>query len=366
MGFLRRALFFCIVLFLFTACAGRASRDISFDSKKFVVAAFTSLLGRVEESGCRFDLAGGAALLSKKLEELRGKEGEPVFVLSGGDILFPSAFLPEGERRKFVGRAERVSSFLKDKIDVSVPGEADLAFGCFVVKRSGIRWVLTNARYSGGDFFKRSVLLKRGGVRLFVIGLLDPSLGRGVCRGLELTDPAEALKSVLLKVDKDVFPVVLAHGSREWVDRLRAGVKRSVLFIGGHDGVLTTRPVLGKACAYIEGSSFGRDLLLLRVTFGGSFYGFFDDTRNLELSKQLSEIEEDIEYRKKLIVFSSGVERDVLFRQLKKLEGMRSKMIALSKELREPVPGAAGLSFSIVSVVNEGSDLKVTRGGMCE
>jgi len=152
----------------------------------------------------------------------------PTLVVNGGDALFAETTLPVAQREDALARAELIAyANQRMAIDVFVPGQRDLAAGLAhfeaLAQRHELPVVAANlVRADGSRPFGGHVVRSINGVRILVVGLVDPA-GWSRVDGLRAGPPAEAAAEELRRYARpDDLVVIAARLSLEAAAELAA------------------------------------------------------------------------------------------------------------------------------------------------
>ncbi|HHM23803.1 MAG TPA: bifunctional metallophosphatase/5'-nucleotidase [Bacteroidetes bacterium] len=183
-------------------------------------------------------LRGGAALLAGALESFR-REGVPVAAIHAGDEFqgTPICSITKGESQMLLLQMLRP--------DVFAPGNHDFDYGKIRLRQLLAKYplpvVCANlwSKPDGRLYFPAYRILQLGKVKVGVIGLITPELGRLVLKGnisgLKLLDPVKTVRHYvhLLRDSVDVL-VVASHMGIEEDRRLAEAFSGIDLILGGH------------------------------------------------------------------------------------------------------------------------------------
>lgn len=178
-------------------------------------------------------------------------------------------------------------------IDGWTPGEGDLALGYErlreSVQRHGTPALAANLRCGGEELFPAGRVVERGGVRLGLVGLVEPTLlgkaGIGGCVAEPALPAARAAIDSLGPVDAIV---VLSHMSASAEAELAPALGRPVLFVNGHERKSTLQAAaVGSGSVRLAAGSRGKELGFAEVRFRAGASGFqaeagADDARKIE------------------------------------------------------------------------------------
>ena len=199
-------------------------------------------------------------------------KGEPVLFVAGGDLFGP-------KQPHFRLRATLAAQSLSLMgCDAMTLGEGDFSFGRpfleEALRTAGIPAVSTNLKAGKGGAGKTaeppsfsSVIRKDiGGLKVAILGLLDPALFPAAGTGLEATEPVAALKGALAEVRAEVdLVVLLSHlGKQGTIEALEQVPGVDVAVIGHAEEGLDEPLRVGKTVLVANGGS-GKTLGYLRV-----------------------------------------------------------------------------------------------------
>ena len=260
----------------------------------------TGLSGYWEHCGCHSKQAGGLSRQKTVADMLKEEVGgtNSLFINCGDNI----GRLTDGRELE-----ERKASLIykltgQIGVDVLAPGASDFQFGVDFLKDTALLttypFVCANLvdKATGKNVFEPYVVLKRGGIRTLVTGVINESFNLGD-DNVRVTLPDDALREIIESVSHD-YAVVVFHTTQETAQRVAASV-------GGVDQIL-----LGEknAVGYLPvetGSGF-----MAYANDNGRNIGYFDILRdeNGKLSTMLpehvfasfTEIEGDREIQRKI------------------------------------------------------------------
>jgi 2',3'-cyclic-nucleotide 2'-phosphodiesterase (5'-nucleotidase family) len=224
--------------------------------------------GFLEPCGCavRAKEMGGIARRATVVDSLR-QTGVPLLLVEGGDFVGGA-----GEVGQRIGETTlRIMAQLG--YDVIALGEAELRLGETFLKRLGQEGPrLAHANYSHpaiGPAQKDGLLIEKNGLRIGVIGLLDPqTLGADLpLDNLQVVDPtpaAAAAAQSLKSAGADLI-LVLGHGDYRQAGRLAQELQGADLWLVGHGGKELAQPQsLGETLLLAPGNA-GKHVGLLEL-----------------------------------------------------------------------------------------------------
>ncbi len=221
-------------------------------------------------------------------------QGLPLFVVDAGDLGWKSASIAPTLAGQQLEKFElQLQAYALGGIDGWTPGEGDLALGHerlqAAVQRHGTPALAANLRCEGEEIFPAGRVVERGGVRLGLVGLVEPTLlgaaGIGGCIAEPTLPAAKAAIDALGPVDA---VVVLSHMSAAAEAELAPALGRPVLFVNGHERKSTPQAAaLGSGSVRLASGSRGKELGFAEVHFQAGASGFqaeagADDARKIE------------------------------------------------------------------------------------
>jgi 2',3'-cyclic-nucleotide 2'-phosphodiesterase (5'-nucleotidase family) len=142
-------------------------------------------------------------------------------------------------------------------------GDNEVAFGAAVLegadKGRKVRWISANLTdESGRRIFPASMVLDARGVKVGVVGILDPEAveyGFPLGRGLKMTDPVKAASAEISRLRKECDVVVLlANAPPDRMDALARALPQADLVAGGSQNPQIAEPaVLGGTLVFQPG-----------------------------------------------------------------------------------------------------------------
>ena len=225
-------------LLVVVSCRGSTADEV-------VILHTGDAYGYFDTCGCRSDSTGGLAKRAWVIDSLRRASDDPIFVFdtgdfSGGDNRYGAA----------MGRA-LVEAMDVMEYDAFTLGEWDLnqgpAFLRSVIQSTSMSWVHTNYDIVGlEDMGRRSLVVERGGRRIGVIGLYNPTIlleGR-VRDSVVVEDIVESARRAVddLRSREVDLVVALSHLSYKGSRALAELVPGIDLILNGHGGKSLTAP----------------------------------------------------------------------------------------------------------------------------
>jgi predicted CXXCH cytochrome family protein len=210
------------------------------------------VLGELEPCGCRSNPYGG---MIRKSHLLKRQEDKDLILVDGGDLLYPTTPMPQILKKQ----AELQAGYLLKAMemtghDVVVPGERDFALGTAsfekLIKASKIKFLAANLKKKSGTFLPASTVIKRGGIRVGILGLVGESIPWP--SDLKVTSAIAAAKKEVpeLKSKSDVLIVVTHQGLDEDV-KLAKAVPGIDIIVGAHSQSFLQMPAqIGKTTIY--------------------------------------------------------------------------------------------------------------------
>lgn len=247
------------------ACGGGAADEI-------VILHTGDAYGYFDTCGCRSDSTGGLAKRAWVIDSLRRSSDEPILVFDTGDF--------SGGANEYGAEMGRTLIEAMDlmRYDAFTLGEWDLNHGPTflrsIIEETSMSWVHTNYDVVGlEDLGQRSIVLERGGRRVGVIGLYNPTiLLEGSQRDSVVVE--DIVESARRAVDdlraRDVDLVVaLSHLSYKGSRTLAELVPGIDVILSGHGGKSLPEPeaVLPETWVAAAGD-LGRWVARTRVELG--------------------------------------------------------------------------------------------------
>jgi 2',3'-cyclic-nucleotide 2'-phosphodiesterase (5'-nucleotidase family) len=261
------------VLFLVAAGSAPAARDAPPEPLRKLVIIYTGDSGaEIESCGCSALAFGGLARRATLVNLLRREYADALFV-DAGDFFSPAAGEQDRLKDEIMAAAYGAAGY--DAVNL---GEDELNFGpaflLELVEAHSIPWVSANV-YAGGERVAPAyAVIERGGLRLGVVGFVNPELAAGKdLGGAELRPYKKALKVAAreLKEKADVV-ICLAHvGNVEKARRFAAECPKEIdVVIAGHRGGRTPRAekVKGRWLVYTRSRNRYVGMLELEVDDG--------------------------------------------------------------------------------------------------
>ncbi|MGH7556434.1 MAG: bifunctional metallophosphatase/5'-nucleotidase [Gemmatimonadota bacterium] len=251
---------------IFFACGGDLADEV-------VILHTGDTYGYFDTCGCRSDSTGGLAKRAWVIDSLRRSSDEPIFVFDTGD--FSGG---DNEVGAVMGRT-LVEAMDLMQYDAFTLGEWDLnhgpAFLRSVIEGTSMSWVHTNYDVVGlEDLGQRSLVLERGGRRIGVIGLYNPTilLERAMRDSVVVEDIVESARRAvddLRRQDVDLV-VALSHLSYKGSRALAEYVPGIDLILSGHGGKSLSGPeqVVPETWVAAAGD-LGRWVARTRLELGG-------------------------------------------------------------------------------------------------
>lgn len=205
----------------------------------------------------------------------------PLFVVDAGDLGWKSPTIgPSLLAQQGVKLDLQLQAYALGGIDGWTPGEGDLALGpellAETVKRHGTPALAANLSCGGERLFPAGRVVERGGVRLGIIGLIEPELlgstGHQGCVADPILPAAKAALADLGTVDA---VVVLSHMDLAAESELAPALGQPAIFVNGHERKTTAQAAsLGSGSARVASGSRGKELGLAEVRFLAGATGF--------------------------------------------------------------------------------------------
>ncbi len=215
---------------------------------------------------------GGLARAASVVDGMR-KAGAPVLLVDVGDLALPEGS-SLGGNDVAIGRGKATVAYRAlgaMGAAAHVPGELDLALGVDFVRQAAaaanVPVLAGNLLDGDGEpLFPASRVVELAGVRILVVGVVDPSvIGEDLrALGLSATDPAAAAAEAI-EAHEDVDLVVAAGHLDEGIEaQLLAAVPRIDVLVAGHGG------------SPMPGGRPGGNGVLFRAAGKGRFLGRVD------------------------------------------------------------------------------------------
>jgi cytochrome c553 len=244
--------------------------------KPLAVMYSSNLLGEYEAHPL-----GGLARRATIAGEARGKG---LVQVDAGDSLLPAL---EGFDRDR-GELERRLTLMLDglaqaRLDALVPGETDLGLGPAKLKalagKAGVPLVAANLLSEKKPWLPPDRLVRAAGESVGIFGLVDLAKD-DLPHPLVQTDPVAAARAAVASLRERGARLVIAlfhaQGGVEQARRLAKEVKGIDVVVVGHDGAVTTEPIVEGETRIVE--AHRRGILLGRLDFDLRADGF--DARN--------------------------------------------------------------------------------------
>lgn len=237
-GHVVRALRVAGIPIVLSACQGGATDEL-------VILHTGDSYGYFDTCGCRSDSTGGLAKRAWVIDSLRRSSDEPIFVFDTGD--FSGG---ENEYGAEMGRT-LVEAMDLMEYDAFTLGEWDLnhgpAFLRSIIDPSRMSWVHTNYDVVGlEDLGRRSLVVERGGRRIGVIGLYNPTilLEASMRDSVVVEDIVESARRAVddLRGEDVDLVVALSHLSYKGSRALAELVPGIDLILSGHGGKSLSAP----------------------------------------------------------------------------------------------------------------------------
>ncbi|MBK24474.1 MAG: hypothetical protein CME70_10805 [Halobacteriovorax sp.] len=207
-----RSIAYLILILSLTSCFKSKPSNPFYDSievkkDKLHLIFSHNINGETHPCGCRHFPLGGLPQVAGKLNELKSS-GE-VYLLDTGDLLFPSPNLPPTMKDSFTFGAKNLSDGM-DKLGLKyfVPGDQDLALGIdflkVLLKGSQYKLLVSNLVNPNLLPHKRIVIFEKGKSKVFMIGMVDPSITTSKMSG-HFTAPSLAMPVLLEELKKIGF-----------------------------------------------------------------------------------------------------------------------------------------------------------------
>lgn len=186
---------------------------------------------------------GGLPRRATVIEEQRSS-GAPTLVVDAGDLFWKSARIgPDAVASQKLKAEAQAASFALTGIDAMVPGEGDLVFGWSWLQETASRHKLPYlaANLSCGDTapFPPGAIFERGGLKIAVVGVVDPTLELPGCT----VAPAEvAARGAIEKLGPADVTVVLSHQRTELDRALAEAIEPVDLIVNGHARLTNNAP----------------------------------------------------------------------------------------------------------------------------
>ena len=158
--------------------------------------------GETHPCGCRHFPLGGLPQVAGAFEKFKSKE--QVIYIDSGDTLFSSPIIPKNLEKSLTHNAEKLASGLaKVGLKFWVPGDQDFALGTDFINKTAeknkISLILSNLKDKKTFKHKELVLIQNGPHKLFLIGLILPSILPEEYASL-FEPPEVAFQNILVKL----------------------------------------------------------------------------------------------------------------------------------------------------------------------
>lgn len=186
-------------------------------SENFSIIFSHNINGETHPCGCRHFPLGGLAQIAGIMHEAKSKA--PLLYLDTGDTFFPSTVLPDSMKESLMFIANQlVDSLSKLGLKYYTPGDQDFAAGVKFLEelsnKAKFDFVVSNFQPKVKIKHKKYVSLKVGDHKIFIIGVVDPSVFPGTHKQL-FRNPEMALKETLKEVenkaDDDDMVILMSH-----------------------------------------------------------------------------------------------------------------------------------------------------------
>lgn len=190
-----------------------------------------AIQGTLEPCGCTSDPLGGVERFAALVQKAR-KQG-PTLILDGGNLSYPTGGLSPIKRQA----ADLRASFLARELGRVGLLASGLGVGDVVAGARGVRppRLAVNLRAGSGVPIAGSLVREAGGLRLGVVGLVDPALARE--QGWQAEDPVAAVRAEAdrLRAAGAELVLVLAPLPRPLARKVARSAAVDVVILGGHD-----------------------------------------------------------------------------------------------------------------------------------
>ncbi len=304
-----RGLFIILFLLIFSSSA--------FAHNKCILIVYSSSdYGEISPCGCRIP-TGGLAHRAGVIDKLKSK-GLPVIIVSAGDIFTYQGF----KTKLFANTIVKAMNYMG--YNAICLGDEDFRIGkCLkdVLKQAHFKIVLTNLsvrRLKGLKNIVPYVILKKEGIKIAVLSVIDPNLLRDELikksfPSIICYDPLTSLKATIKKIKaRTDFIILLSHMGLRKTQSLISKIKGIDLAIIGHFPNTCEDVLKEHNCLIVQTGRAGRQLSVIRLCFNNR--------------KKL------VTFKNKLIVLNNHVPTDPKIKRLvletqRKARGLWRKMI---------------------------------------
>ncbi|MBI5186033.1 MAG: hypothetical protein HZA01_09955 [Nitrospinae bacterium] len=199
----------------------------------FTILYTGNTLEEIKPCGCSKEADfGGLPRRAAAIKSVREKE-KNVLVLDAGDSLKGSS--AQGRlKADFIARALPVM-----KYNAALAGEKDFAYGPSFFAAQGFGgWLASNLKYPGASFLDIIVKELSTGIRVGIIGLIDPALFPNASHaGISIEPPGKFLKerlASLLRENRVDIPALLFHGSDTQANEILSEFPAIKIIVAGH------------------------------------------------------------------------------------------------------------------------------------
>lgn len=315
---------------------------------------------------------GGLARVVSVVRQTK-EAGTPALLLDVGDLSLPLEG-DKGPDALLVARNKALAAYRilgRIGVDAHVPGELDLLLGLSFLQEATtnthVPVVATNlSTREGAPLFARSRIVERAGLRVLLLGLLDPALVPSsiAAQGLTVDEPVSAAQRELDAAGEVDLVVVGAHVGEGLEAALLSALPRVDVLIGGHGGVPSPVRRVDGAGIWARAGNKGRFLLQLDLELsptwepGDRFEDGVDRARareELEATEaQWAELQRLLDGRTPLEVFGDDPARRFRFAEL------ASSRSALQEQI-DAGQGKDSYAFSLVPLGPELPDDPETK-----
>jgi 5'-nucleotidase/UDP-sugar diphosphatase len=266
----RLLVIFSLTAIVFSAPMTRAAE------KKLTIVYTNSLNGYLDYCHCKNDPRGGLVKRATEIKKIQ-KQYDNTILFETGDFF---TYDPDHLLANYVIRGYRHIGY-----DAVLFGDQEFSIGIekFLQHRKDLPFVCNNLLIKKGSwrrFFKRYRIIKRGGLRIGVIGTIASDVfryyPRTLTKRLKILDQVQAIKhdiDTLRKRGVDII-VLLSHSGYERDISLQRELSGIDVIIGGHSQTLVKRPKRWKNAIIVQAGADGAHIGILQLTIDGEKISF--------------------------------------------------------------------------------------------
>jgi len=300
--------------------------SLSYAKNRCLLVIYSSSdYGEISPCGCRIP-TGGLAHRAGVIDKLKAT-GLPVVILSAGDIFTYQGF----KTKLFAHTIVKAMNYMG--YDAICLGDEDFRIGrCLkdVLKDAKFKIIMTNLKVKGLSGLKNIVpylIIKRAGIKIGIISVIDPSLLHGELikkffPNISCYNPITTLKNVIKRIKPQTdFIILLSHMGLRKTQRLISKIKGINMAIIGHFPNTCKNVLKENGCLILQTGRAGRQLSVIRLCF---------NQKNRLVS-----------FKNRLIVLNNHVPTDPKMKKLvldaqRKARGLWRKMILEHDEENQP------------------------------